>query len=343
MQNYLNELQEKYGYNNQLVEVLAKIIPKLIEYFGEENKELILNAINDCEIHIQQPKENVNKYLSEFFESQNNEKFPIAAAACYDSRPIIKAEQMQIKRLIYLKESCGDFSKEKNVSLLVHELLHLIKSYKNEFLYNKEGKIIQRSGLAETILEFNKEDNNVKEISNKNTGIEETVNCYDESQIMSMIFEKDYTTNSYPSLIEPGRSLLKHKNIRDAIRDSQLNADNNYIELIGKDIFEFLTDSFEKIYATHFLSFSQINTKEKRMKIKENRQKVIDSIIEFCDKYKPNEMKQRMFGLETIREIVQDVTAKERQEGQEELKKIVLERNDNEKAEKQDENMIQDI
>ena len=89
MDEYLKVLQEKYGYNNELIGALKKIIPAFIEHFGEEHEQLILDAISSCEIHMQQENENPNEYLSKFFPNKNIGKIPTIATAFYDSMPIV--------------------------------------------------------------------------------------------------------------------------------------------------------------------------------------------------------------------------------------------------------------
>ena len=47
---FLEKLKEKYNYNDKTVTALGKIIPSLIEYYGDHYETLILEAILNCEI-----------------------------------------------------------------------------------------------------------------------------------------------------------------------------------------------------------------------------------------------------------------------------------------------------
>ena len=58
---YLIKLKEKYNYTDKLIEALRKIIPALIELYGEDKSNLIFDAIYNCEIKFIDEKDDKNK------------------------------------------------------------------------------------------------------------------------------------------------------------------------------------------------------------------------------------------------------------------------------------------
>ena len=83
MENYLQNLKQKYNYDNKLIETLRKIIPAFIEYYGPEYEQIILDAIESCNIHIQGEKENYKEYLSEYFNEENNDNLRNCCSLLY--------------------------------------------------------------------------------------------------------------------------------------------------------------------------------------------------------------------------------------------------------------------
>ena len=69
---YINDLKEKYNYNNELCSFLKKVIPALITYYGTDKTDLILSAIEDTEIHIQEENEDMYEYLNNYFNVKKN-------------------------------------------------------------------------------------------------------------------------------------------------------------------------------------------------------------------------------------------------------------------------------
>jgi len=58
MNEYMAQLQNKYRYSDELLVFLSKLIPCLIDYYGEEYKNIVLDALMNCEIHFQAKGEN---------------------------------------------------------------------------------------------------------------------------------------------------------------------------------------------------------------------------------------------------------------------------------------------
>lgn len=59
-------LKNKFRYNDELLIFSSDLIPNLINFYGEENKNVILSALANCEIHFQGEKE-PQTFLNSYF------------------------------------------------------------------------------------------------------------------------------------------------------------------------------------------------------------------------------------------------------------------------------------
>lgn len=318
MNEYLKKLQEEYGYSKELTEVLGNIIPAFVEHFGQENEQLILDAISSCEIHMQEEKEKPEEYLSEFFPDKDIEKLPTMARAFYESMPIINNDNISSKRLIYMRNS--DLQSETTITTLVHEMGHLIKAYDKEYL-EVDGKIQKRDGISTTIMTKDKETGKYISKEESNTAIEEAINCYDEEKIMSIILDREFADVNYSyHFNEAINPLFKNQELVTAFRNAQLHGTDEHIKLIGKEDFEKLSEYCEKIYHPFVASFSELKNGGTEL-LKKEREEAKKAIIDYSNKYREN--KEKNFSLENIEELDKTVSFKERENGMKTLKEIM--------------------
>ena len=71
IEEYIQKLKQTYNYNEELINALLKIIPNMINYYGQEYENIILEAISNCPIYICNNQENIfdiiNNFLFLFF------------------------------------------------------------------------------------------------------------------------------------------------------------------------------------------------------------------------------------------------------------------------------------
>lgn len=337
MDEYLYKLKEKYGYNSELTEVLGKIIPAFIEHFGQENEQLILDAISSCEIHIQGEKEKTEEYLSNFFPDKQIKRIPITAVAFYDSMPIVSDGEISSKRLIYLTSKGGtDLQKEGTISTLVHEMGHLIKAYNKEYsLVN--GQIQKRDGISTTVI--NRDDETEKYISGEEShnALEEAINCYDEEKITSIILGKQFNVKTYFHKLNEGiEPLFENEELVNVFRNAQLRGTNEHIKYLGKEDFETLSDCFENLLFVISKPIAAKNMYDGEKNIQQLLQEAKSKIVDFVNAYR--EKKEKNFSLEAIEQLDNEVAFNDREEGVKALKqelhenkqsKKMMEENDN--------------
>lgn len=324
MDKYLSELQEKYGYDDELVSTLEKIIPAFVQHFGEENEQLILDAISSCEIHLQGEKENLKEYLSAFFPDKDIVRIPTVATAFYDSMPIVTNEEISSKRLIYItSKGKSNLQAEETMSILVHAMGHLIKSYKNEFSI-VDGQIQQRSGISTTVITRNAETGKYVSGEEAHTGLEEAINCYDEEKIMSIILGREYTVDTYFHRLNEGiNPVFENKELVDLFRNAQINGTDEHIKHLVQEEFKTLSDCFEKLYfvVTKPIIAKRKNGGEKSISqlLEEAESKIVDYANSYRDK------KEENFSLEAIAKLDKVVSFENREMGIKDLRKGVRE------------------
>ena len=69
MNEYLLGLKSKFGYSDEMLNFFSQLIPVLIKYYGEESAGIILNALSNCEIHIQGKEEDTKTFLNSYFDT----------------------------------------------------------------------------------------------------------------------------------------------------------------------------------------------------------------------------------------------------------------------------------
>lgn len=324
MDEYLKKLQERYGYKEELTEVLGKIIPAFIQHLGQENEQLILDAISSCEIHLQQENETPEEYLSDFFPHKDIGTIPTIAVAFYDSMPIVTNEGISSKRLIYLtSKGSSDLKKEETMATLVHEMGHLIKAYNKEYSI-ANGEIQKRDGIATTVITRDEETGKYVAGEEAHTGIEEAINCYDEEKIMSIILGRQFDSYSYfHKLNEAIDPIYANQELVNIFRNAQLNGTNEHIKYLGAENFKTLSDCFKELYFVVTKPFlaKRKNGGEKSPSqlIEEAKSKIVDYANEYRDK------KEKIFSLKVIEELDKEVAFDERETGMKNLREGIHE------------------
>ena len=222
---YLTSLKEKYNYNDKLIEALRKIIPALIKLYGVDKSSLIFDAIYNCEIKFKDKNED---------RSQNS-------AACYGKGLILEDDKITEINQIYVYTA--DFDENIIFTNLTHEICHLIKGYNQS--YKKGNKIITKCGLIKQ--HYIITENNIDFIEDENVEIEEAINCYDTTQVLSTIYEKPTFDDSYNATCDSIEKLISDNKIFQAIRISQFNNNDTFYKLIGKENYQLIDTYLQKI------------------------------------------------------------------------------------------------
>lgn len=247
--DFITSLKNKYNYSDEMVSLLQKTIPALITYYGEDKKNIIYGALNDCEIHIQKENENAEEYLNQYFGTDKKWDIPFLGGAFQDTELFVKDNRVHSKSIIFIKTEFlrrykpFDFGDDEKVSSIIHELCHAIKGYGRIKVEN--GQVITQTGLMTDIHPYNPNTNSFEDAISSNTGLEEALNSYDEAEIMSIITGVPHEFGAYKGMTQIARMLMEHKELADVIKRCQFNGSDEWKEFLGKENADLLIQNFE--------------------------------------------------------------------------------------------------
>ena len=205
--NFVNNLKEKYGYPDELCIFLKELIPALVTYYGDDKLDLIINALDNCEII------DNNKFFGHFhYKAQ------------------IDNGNLNIKYEIRLYK---DFISSK--STLIHEICHLIKTY-NRYVI-KDDNLTVYCGLIEDSYKYNSEIGDFESLHSKHTMFEEMFNEEDTLQIDNILGIK-YPDGVYRFKGEAETFINSNLELYEAIRQSQFGDPKSWLKFIPEEIKE---------------------------------------------------------------------------------------------------------
>ena len=236
-QSFLEELKEKYNYDNKVIKALSLIIPSMINYYGDKYKSIILDAISSCEIIPCNSHQTISKVLND----RKLTKF--VGASLVSDIDIKRAESVYVPnvKLIYNQElniyeikkidriivtsHTFNYDSLKGIEVLTHALCHLIKSYNKEFTI--DGNVLTiRSGLSYEIrkIVYNDGDITLDFIEDYGRSMSEGLCLYDTEKIVSNVYHTNYKCYDYETIYTIA-TILKEK--------YKLKNDINKYEIIG--------------------------------------------------------------------------------------------------------------
>lgn len=278
MENYLENLKTKFNYSDDMIRLLNSVIPAIIRVFGEEHTEMILSAINECEIHIQGPTENMQDYLNTYFNTQEKWQIPTTGGAFYHKNIKITETGLESKSIVYIRTQYKkEFVLDNNkLDTIVHELCHAIKGYKKEKLIN--GKVYDSTGLNKEICDIESGKIEVKETSM--LGIEEALNSVTTAKICELI-TGEYQIKSYGRASSIAELLLQNDELKKLLFRAQFKEDNEWIEYLGEENAKIICENLDTLVNAMYAPWSEVNTPEKRKAYNERLNKLCEETYDF--------------------------------------------------------------
>ncbi len=220
---YLNNLRAKYNYDDKTMRALGKIIPCLIDYYGDSYEEHILSAIFDARIISCNSYQTISKFRSEnkltkivgqseigSIDIKSNEGVYLSDVKISYNEFTNSYNIDEISRLIVTAHSFN-YDSPKGLEVLVYLLVKLIKSYENEYTID-ENVITKRSGISSETRNIMNDKNEIylDFDSDKFKGLQEGFNIYDTGEIVSLILSDKYQCYDYDSILTVA-SIIKNK------------------------------------------------------------------------------------------------------------------------------------
>lgn len=286
---YLNSIKAKYNYDDKTVLALAKIIPNLISYFGEEYEDLILQAILSCEIIPCSSKNTISKEKKKHSLSIKSGVLDIASIeikgseVCYFSDAKIDYIEDENKFVIkdvdrvIITAHTFNYDSPKGLEILTYGLVKLIKSFKDEFVID-ENTLIKRTGFEVEKRHIIKDGDGIvlSLISHEGHGLEEGFNIYDTSQIVSLVLDDEYKCYDYDSIYTIARIIKETFRFKDTINSSEIGGNiDKFKEFYEKEKFEDECDNCLFLENEMFISVTREDKDELASKINEKLSKTV--------------------------------------------------------------------
>lgn len=307
MEKYIKEIIDQRYDNNFIKEKLYVIIPKIVEYFGENNLNTIIEAIRSIDIYICPFEQEMvrfinsklnlkidnyyNNYLNrDLVNSSNGISYSITADVAYDENTKEFVNKGRDRKVIFLKDmSKYAYVNKENAKLaeehlfktLIHEFVRQIKSVlKNNIIRN--GKRISRSGVQQSYSSINMNNNIVSLtfLTESGRGFNEATCEYDTIEIFANIFGYEPQVCAYPLEVNVLKAIIKKDGLLEDIHTNEINGDipslrNSFDTLFYDGSFDKIISLFDKIIKTSYK-----DNKETYDKLRDDSLKLLSSLNE---------------------------------------------------------------
>ena len=242
--SFVDKVSSKYDYDYRTINALKKIIPALIEYYGNDYVDIIISAISDCEIIHCDSFNTISSVIYENNLLDNYINFNDEVKrddGIYISKPVIsydnffnKYEIDNVIRKIIVSHTYN-FDSPKGLEVLTYQLCSLIKSYYKE--YEIEDNILhKRCGLSNSKSLISKSDKisfaDKREFGNS---LENGMNIYDTEKIVSLILKDNYKCYHYDSISTIAMILKGKFGLKDIVNRAEIINDISPLKKISSD------------------------------------------------------------------------------------------------------------
>lgn len=202
---YIDQIAEKFGYDEELVSQLKRVVPIMTEGKSEEVKNMLFDTLDRVKIFVIEndpTREDVEKCKQEVMGKDNKGVTFVeedrgeydnrgVAAGAYVNEPVFDEDMNIVGRNSFIYTTkLGKYSKlarlydtRINLGHLVHELGHAWASEKGEFIQNSDGSYVTNVGAYTNVSEVNKEKREVRTKSYDGLMVEEALNTIEEENV----------------------------------------------------------------------------------------------------------------------------------------------------------------
>ena len=253
---YLNDFKKQFGYNQELINLLA-----LINVAFKENNieidDLFYSTIRDTQIFT--GKGDINDVIK-LYNNNLNVNFDsniLASFSTFTNVDLFENEFSLIKPKIFLVDD-NKFQKNEKFNILIHELRHALTSQKKSNYFLNEDTYYKRSGLEYCFIR-----KNIDQIYNFNLYFEEAFNEYSSIVLLNTIL------NYKNSKIENNEIIKLLHSIKGNLKNGHYNSSNYEDE---REIIEPFLNKKEIVETLNKISFT-------------GETHLLDSIIPNFDEY----------------------------------------------------------
>ena len=243
---FLNNIKNKYNYDDSLMKAIEITIPIMVDTYGDNNIEQILNLFNNVKIFStsDMSKENRDRIENEMIgsikeniisEESNPYGTNIDPGAYYSYEPLFDSNMNVSGEVRWLVTNNGEKYKELfgttiNMPYFLHELNHAFAM--QNAAYKKEGnRIVSKHGMFSEIKEFDLNNENkvfIKNIFDEDIILEEMINeMYTQRQLTKLLNKNEYR--------EVHEELRKINHVPTSYSTLLITFAENMEKLIGRD------------------------------------------------------------------------------------------------------------
>lgn len=243
------KIKERYNYDIELTNIIAKVISGMITYYGEENQEKIFNTFMDTPIAFYETQEDV----ANFYKSlgiRNVDLMPGIASGGFlekfqlnDANEVERIPSILIKRPTSMENDVLDAFYET----IVHECCHAFMNYGKSHFEN--GKITTSTGLIKTKITLSKDDDIVED---EFVNVEEGMTDYDAIVISNLVFGRGKGSKIYDANVKYVSTLMNDDQLRKIVNSSRADGDDKWKSILGTELSDRFLNAFENYYSVFF-------------------------------------------------------------------------------------------
>ena len=256
LETFLNKLKIKYNYDDKTIKALSLIIPSMINYYGEDYKNNILDAIFNCQIVPCNSHQTISKVLNERkltklvgsssvsdIDVKRSESAYIPNIEIVYNKELNSYEIEKIDRVIVTSHTFN-YDSLKGIEILTHALCHLVKSFDNEFTIN-ENTITIKSGLSYEKRKIVYDNGNITLdfVEDYGKALEEGFTLLDTEKIVSNVYHNEYKCYDYETVYTVAMILKDKYKLKNNINSHEIQGNvNTFKKEYDEDIFDKLNE-----------------------------------------------------------------------------------------------------
>lgn len=266
VEEILQQLKDNFNYNDDLLGLLGQIIPAMINYYGEEYTENVVNPLLETPIVICDTREQMVE-ASKRMGLDVEFVVPSSADAGYEQHFQYNENKEIVRKPLIMINSSRDNEErhEQFIETIIHEMCHMVMNYGK---YQIDGNVIHSTtGFIEDEI---KEENGVFKEHSKGIAFEEGLNDYDARRIAEALLGRtDIKFTSYGLYVDYVSTIMNNPIIRKAVNQSRLNGDNEWMNLLGEEFSKDFMDSLNDYQ--HFIFGVHMEDKDEKKRIQDEK------------------------------------------------------------------------
>jgi len=299
----IDNVSEKFSYDEELNSILKRIVPVMIEGKSEEISNMLFDTLNRVKIFVLEnnaTKEDIDRCQEEVFGGTNRDvKFESEtgseygkgiAAGAYVNEPIFdddmnivgKQSFLYVTKLSKYDKLAEVYGTDINLSHLIHELGHAWASEKEEFVQDENGNYVNNIGACSITATVDKKNKAVLSDNYEGLFLEETLNTIEEENTLCKLLgieninelkAKGYVPSNYQGLMTDITKSYIEKFGKERFNDFRFLKDKDALRGIEEAIENtegwkiIQTEEYEKGKRAKFAKVNELNTTDgaKRM------------------------------------------------------------------------------